>query len=177
MSAAKAKKKTARRAVKAPVRRAASRRSLPRHRQYGAIAVRLGRQNRIEVLLLTSRGTGRWVIPKGWRMRSRTPAGTARREAYEEAGVKGRLWSRRSIGSYLYSKADEKFTGEILVRVFVLVVDEQAKDWPEIRERRTRWFPVERAAALVKERELAKLLRALPRILLGQKPASAGKRP
>jgi 8-oxo-dGTP pyrophosphatase MutT (NUDIX family) len=144
---------------------------LPRHRQYGVIALRVARGDQIQALLLTSRGTGRWVIPKGWRMRDRTPAGTAQREAYEEAGVKGQFWSRRPIGSYRYSKADEKFTGEILVRVFLLVVQEQKKNWPERGERRTRWVPLRRAAAMVQERELAKLLRAVPGILRGGKAA------
>jgi len=152
---------------KAPVRR--TRPKLPRHRQYGIIPIRLGRGDQLEVLLLTSRGTGRWVIPKGWPMRNRTPAGTARREAYEEAGVKGELWSRRPVGAYRYFKDDEKFTGEILVRVFVLTVEEQKKDWPERGERRTRWFPVRAAATKVAEPELGKLLRTVPGILIRQK--------
>jgi 8-oxo-dGTP pyrophosphatase MutT (NUDIX family) len=138
---------------------------LPRHRQYGVIALRVARGDQIQTLLVTSRGTGRWVIPKGWRIRDRTPAGTAQREAYEEAGIKGQLWSRRPIGSYRYAKADEKFTGEILVRVFLMVVQEQKKDWPERAERRTRWVPLRRAATMVQERDLAKLLRAVPGIL------------
>ena len=144
------------------VRKPQARRRLPRHRQYGVIPVRLLRDGRLEVLLVTSRGTGRWVIPKGWPMRNRTPAGTAVREAYEEAGVKGRLWSKRPIGSYRYKKFDEKFTGEILVHVFVLAVETQWKEWPERRERRLRWFPLRKAAAAVKERDLAALLRSIP---------------
>jgi 8-oxo-dGTP pyrophosphatase MutT (NUDIX family) len=144
-------------------------RRLPRHRQYGAIPIRLGPRDQLEILLLTSRGTGRWVIPKGWPMRSRTPAGTAKREAYEEAGVKGQLWSRQAVGTYRYMKRDEKFTGEILVRVFVLTVEEQKKDWPERGERRTRWFSVRAAAAKVAEPGLAKLLRSVPAVLVRQK--------
>lgn len=140
---------------------------LPRHRQYGVIALRVAHGDQIQTLLLTSRGTGRWVIPKGWRMRDRTPAGTAQREAYEEAGIKGMLWSKRPVGSYRYMKTDEKFTGEILVRVFVMVVKEQKKSWPERGQRRTRWLSLRKAAALVEERELAKLLRTIPAILNG----------
>jgi 8-oxo-dGTP pyrophosphatase MutT (NUDIX family) len=164
---AKARAKT-----KAKAKRAAARPALPkvpRHRQYGVIPVRFGRGGQLQVLLLTSRGTGRWVIPKGWPMRKRTPAGTAEREAFEEAGLKGTLLSRRPVGSYRYIKEDEKFTGAILVRVFILAVEEQKKDWPEYRERRTRWFPVARAATLVQERELARLLRAIPSLVIGRK--------
>jgi 8-oxo-dGTP pyrophosphatase MutT (NUDIX family) len=153
----KAKKKVAKRALP----------KMPRHRQYGVIPVRVARGGHLQVLLLTSRGTGRWVIPKGWPMSKRTPAGTAEREAFEEAGVKGALLSRRPIGSYRYMKNDEKFTGTILVRVFILAVEEQKKDWPEAHERRTRWFPAHRAATLVRERGLARLLQAIPRFVTG----------
>jgi 8-oxo-dGTP pyrophosphatase MutT (NUDIX family) len=101
-------------------------------------------------------------------MRNRTPAGTAQREAYEEAGVKGRLLSRKPIGSFHYFKRDENLTGEILVRVFVLAVEQEKKNWPEKGERRVRWFTLRQAAALVKERELARLLRSIPQLLVRQ---------
>jgi 8-oxo-dGTP pyrophosphatase MutT (NUDIX family) len=168
IAAAMPRARTPKRATKKV--RKASGASLPRHRQYGVIALRVVRGDQIEVLLLTSRGTGRWVIPKGWRMRDRTPAETALREAYEEAGIKGLLWSARPVGSYRYVKNDERFTGEILVRVFVMVVQEQKKNWPEREERRTRWVTLRRAASLVAERDLAKLLRTMPAILSGKKP-------
>lgn len=160
---AKAKRKTRRPAARRPLP------ATPRHRQYAVIPVRFGRGGQLQVLLVTSRGTGRWVIPKGWPMRKRTPAGTAEREAFEEAGVKGYLLSRRPIGSYRYIKVDEKFTGAILVRVFILAVVEQMKVWPESRERRTRWFPVGRAATLVHERELARLIKAIPAMVIERK--------
>ena len=163
---AKVKKRTVKRATKRPHKPAA--RPAPRHRQYGAVPLRFGARDQLEVLLMTSRGTGRWVIPKGWPMPNRTPAGTARREAYEEAGVKGRLLSKKPVGSYRYAKKDE-IDGEILVRVFLLAVEQQKKDWPERGERRTRWFTIRAAAALVKERELARLLRAVPGMLVGGK--------
>jgi 8-oxo-dGTP pyrophosphatase MutT (NUDIX family) len=104
-------------------------------------------------------------------MRNRTPAGTARREAFEEAGVKGWLWSRKPIGAYRYFKQDEDFSGEILVRVFVLAVEQQKKHWPEKGERRIRWCALRQAAGLVKERELAQLLRNLPKLLVAQERA------
>jgi hypothetical protein len=88
--------------------------------------------------------------------------------------LKGHLLSRRPIGGYRYIKTDEKFTGAILVRVFLLAVEQQKKDWPESHERRTRWFPVARAAALVHERELAKLLRAVPGLLVRRKGLKEG---
>lgn len=166
---AKAKKKAGKTAAKHATAPLAGRPS----RQYGVIPVRFPRRDRVEVLLLTSRGTGRWVIPKGWPMRKRSPAGTARREAYEEAGLRGRLWSRKAAGSYRYIKSDAPHAGEILVLVFVLAVDEQLKEWPERRQRRTRWLAPRRAAALVQERDLAKLLRAIPGMVIGRNRAGA----
>jgi 8-oxo-dGTP pyrophosphatase MutT (NUDIX family) len=168
---AQAKKKAKKTAKKKAVRRATARPlpRTPRHRQYGVIPLRFGRDGRLQVLLLTSRGTGRWVIPKGWPMRKRTPAGAAEREAFEEAGLKGYLLSRRPVGSYRYLKTDEKFSGAILVRVFLLAVEQQKKEWPESHQRRTQWFPIARAAALVQERELGALLKTVPSLLVGRR--------
>jgi 8-oxo-dGTP pyrophosphatase MutT (NUDIX family) len=175
IKAKKAKKKAGKKAAKRLVApKAVSR--MPRYRQYGAIALRVGARDQLQVLLLTSRGTGRWVIPKGWPIRNRTPAGTARREAFEEAGVKGELWSKKPIGSFRYMKRDENFTGEILVQVFVLGVEQQKKDWPEKHERRVRWCSLRQAAALVKERELAKLLRNISKLLFDPKTVRARRK-
>ncbi len=155
-------KKKKRKLAQAKIARVTARRASQR-RQYGVIPVRVAaRGTRLQVLLLTSRGTGRWVIPKGWPMAKRTPAATARREAYEEAGIKGRLFSRKPVGSYRYVKSDQKALGKIEVQVFLLTVEKQKRDWPECTERRTRWFSVSRAASLVRERELAALLRTVP---------------
>ena len=141
---------------------------IPGSRQYGVIPIRFADESGLEVLLLTSRGTGRWVIPKGWPMAKRKPSGTARREAYEEAGIEGRLLSPKPVGSYRYVKGDEAALGEILVEVFLLVVERQQPEWPEREERRTRWFSVRRAASLVRERELSRLLRAVPQLVEGR---------
>ena len=108
-------------------------------------------------------------------MRRTAPAATAEREAFEEAGLRGRLWSRTPIGSYWYRKEDEDFPGAIWVRVFVLAVYEQKKGWPERPERRTSWFTVKRAASLVEEPGLSRLLRRIPKIIVAQIKASAPK--
>jgi len=108
-------------------------------------------------------------------MRRLTPAATAEREAFEEAGLKGRLWSRTPVGSYVYRKDDEDFAGSILVRVFVLAVHEQKKGWPEQPQRQTAWYAVERAASLVREPSLARLLRRIPKIVMARIRAAAPK--
>ena len=113
-----------------------------------------------DVLMITSRGTGRWIIPKGWPMPGRTLAQAALQEAWEEAGV--RAPAAQELGGYLYDKAqDEGFAIPVEVRVFVVPVETLADQWPEQAQRSRRWFPPAQAAALVAEPELAALLKGL----------------
>jgi len=113
-----------------------------------------------EVLMITSRGTGRWIIPKGWPMPDRTLAQAALQEAWEEAGV--RAAGVAELGRYHYDKAEDRgFAIPVEVRVFLAPVTGLADDYPERDERTRRWFPPAEAASLVAEPELATMLRAL----------------
>lgn len=113
-----------------------------------------------KVLLITSRGTGRWIIPKGWPMPGRSLAEAALQEAWEEAGVRAK--SGEEMGSYHYDKdQDRGFAVPVEVRVFLVAVEALAEDFPERGERRRRWFAPSEAAGLVAEPELAALLRTL----------------
>lgn len=119
------------------------------------------------VLLISSRGTGRWIIPKGWPMEGRSLAGAAAREAWEEAGVIGRI-QRSEIGRYGYQKdQDEGFSIPVDVRVFQLAVRKLAEKFPERHERERKWFPPKEAAELVAEPGLAQILNSLPMPLVG----------
>jgi 8-oxo-dGTP pyrophosphatase MutT (NUDIX family) len=113
----------------------------------------------LRVLLVTSRDTGRWVIPKGWTMKNRSDAEAAAREAYEEAGLRGDV-SERSIGLYTY---DKLMPGgprvPVAVRVFPLEVREMLRHYPETGQRRVKWFGLEGAARKVAEPELKALIR------------------
>ena len=134
-------------------------RARPR-RQYAALPVRFDAQGRVQVMLLTSRGTRRWIIPKGWPMPKVSPAAAAAREAYEEAGLEGVIDSETPIGSFCYSKGlDRGRKADVEVEVFLLIVSRQLDSWPEQAERGTRWCDPEEAAALVDEPGLAELLR------------------
>ena len=113
----------------------------------------------MEVLLLTSRDTGRWIIPKGWPGRKLTPRAAAAREAYEEAGIEGTIRPPEPIGRYHYAKQLEAGEIRIKVKVFLLHVERQLDAWPEQAERHTRWLSPEQAAELVAEPELAALMR------------------
>ena len=133
--------------------------------QYGAVCWRMHR-NKVEVLLITSRDTGRWVIPKGWPMPDRTACDAAATEAWEEAGVRGEV-SNDSLGLFSYDKVTgPKKCFACRVEVFALRVAALHTDFPERKQRRRKWFAVEKAARKVNEPELRKLLKDLPKQLL-----------
>ncbi len=121
-------------------------------------------QGRIEVLLVTSRETGRWVIPKGWPIDGLPDAEGAAREAWEEAGVKGSI-ATASLGVYFYDKVleragDASLAVPCVVSVYALHVSSLRRDFPEASERRIKWFPQDKAARKVLEPELATLIAA-----------------
>lgn len=115
----------------------------------------------MQVLLLTSRGTGRCVIPKGWPMRRLSPAAAAAREAYEEAGLESTIEGDGPIGRYHYNKQLDGGVARVEVSVFLMRVSRQLATWPEQAERETRWYDPDEAALMVAEPELAALLRGL----------------
>jgi 8-oxo-dGTP pyrophosphatase MutT (NUDIX family) len=127
--------------------------------QLAALPFRVGTTGRPEIMLLTSRETGRWVIPKGWPIKDLKPRLVAAREAYEEAGLVGSITSKRPVGIYHYEKQFAE--GGLLceVRVFLFRVDQQLDDWPEKAQRETRWLNPAEAAALVDEGGLAEIVR------------------
>ena len=129
--------------------------------QYGAICWRMHR-GKVEVLLITSRDTGRWVIPKGWPIDGLTPAGSAAREAWEEAGVEG-VVAEAGLGLFSYDKLmTPKKPLPCQVEVFALRVAKLKEKFPERGERRRKWFAAEKAARKVNEPELRHLLANLP---------------
>ena len=135
-----------------------AKRDFGRPRQFGALPWRIGELGTREVMLLTSRGTHRWVIPKGWPMKGRKPAEVASQEAYEEAGLIGRIVSKRPIGNFHYEKRLAKRAILCEVRVFLFRVERQLDDWPEKNARETKWFDAEEAADLVEEGGLAEII-------------------
>jgi 8-oxo-dGTP pyrophosphatase MutT (NUDIX family) len=138
--------------------------------QYGALCWRMHR-GKVEVLLITSRDTGRWVIPKGWPMAGLTPAEAAAREAWEEAGVEGAI-NPGDLGSFGYAKLiSPKRSLPCVVQVFSLRVTALKAKFPERKERSRKWFALEKAARNVAEPELRALLLDLPAKLTLQIPS------
>lgn len=125
--------------------------------QYGALCWR-DTDHGIEVLLITSRDTGRWVIPKGWPIPGLAPEAAAAQEAWEEAGVEGDV-SPMCLGRYGYSKTlSVSAAVPCAVAVYGLCVAEIGKRFPEAKERQRKWFPKAEAATLVAEPELAQII-------------------
>jgi 8-oxo-dGTP pyrophosphatase MutT (NUDIX family) len=136
--------------------------------QYAALPYR--RVEQVEILLVTSRDTGRWVIPKGWPMKGRKPFAAAAQEAFEEAGVEGRV-AKQEIGFYRYPKQlADGAVRQCTVHVYPLKVERQKKKWREKGQRTCQWFTLEEAAHAVQERELQDLIHLLG-ISLGSEPS------
>ena len=129
-------------------------------KQVGALCYRKTGRGGKEVLLVTSRNTGRWIIPKGWCMAGKPDHAAAEQEAWEEAGVRtGRIRSR-PIGVYDYHKTlEDGETRPCRVSVYPLEVEKTRKDFPEAEERTRRWVSPDRAAKLVQEPKLKRILR------------------
>jgi len=111
---------------------------------------------RIEIALITSMGSGRWIIPKGLIDPGETAAQTAVKETIEEAGLHGEL-SAEPIGEYRYNK----WGGTCIVQVYTLKVTHIDDDWLEADERERRWFAIEDAANAVREDDLRELIRSM----------------
>jgi 8-oxo-dGTP pyrophosphatase MutT (NUDIX family) len=137
--------------------------SAARRVQYGALPYRLSAGSRPQFMLVTSRETRRWIIPKGWPKKGKSPRHSAAREAFEEAGVVGAV-ARRSVGSFTYEKR-LKNGGAVVceVRVFPLQVRRQNKQWPEKQERLVKWLFAPQAAEKVKEPKLSAIILRLAR--------------
>ena len=128
--------------------------------QYGAVPWRESAGG-IEVLLITSRETRRWVIPKGWPIRGLAPGEIAAREAFEEAGVGG-VVSPRPLGHFDYGKLQPDGTAlPCRVEVYGLEVMIQHRSWPEQGQRDLAWLPASKAAGNVAEQRLARIIEKL----------------
>lgn len=126
--------------------------------QYAALPWRL-KGDELQILLVTSRRTRRWIIPKGWPMDGVKPTGVAAREAEEEAGITGKI-EKTAIGQYLYMKRLRN--GAELpcrVEVFPLRVTEESPDWDEMDARARRWCSINDAAGVILEPQLKMVIR------------------
>ncbi len=132
--------------------------------QIAALPVVWDKNGKLRVLMVTSRDSGRWVMPKGWQMDGKKPWHAAKIEALEEAGAIGFI-SDTEIGHYHYDKRMEDGR-KILCRVtlYPMIVDKLKSRWKERKQRKRHWFSAKKAAKLVEEKELTQLLKSLPQL-------------
>jgi 8-oxo-dGTP pyrophosphatase MutT (NUDIX family) len=127
-------------------------------RQVAALPWRRGEAG-VEVMMITSRETRRWVIPKGGLMVGKSDPQAAAQEAYEEAGIQGETLNA-VVGHFRYDKRLK--TGAVqacVVAVYPLEVLIQLGAWPEDQQRQRRWMSQAEAADSVHEADLAQLIR------------------
>lgn len=134
----------------------------PRFGRQQVAALCWRRAPQLEILLVTSLRTKRWILPKGWPETGMTLAKAAAREALEEAGVTGEV-SSEAIGHYHYIKEKAGYALPIRVDIFSLRVTRQRRHWAEKGAREIAWLPAELAAARVEERGLRPLLLDFPK--------------
>lgn len=129
-------------------------------RQLGGLCWRK-KNDRVQILLITSRETGRWVLPKGWPMADRSNEKAVAIEAWEEAGATGRVGPQ--IGQYQYDKIQFRATDRQVmvpcrVDVHAMRITDLSKRYPERKQRRRKWFDLAVAAQKVHEPDLAALI-------------------
>ncbi|MDX3901103.1 MAG: NUDIX hydrolase [Sphingobium sp.] len=141
-------------------RRGRSAGSLPQRRQIAALPYATDADGSMRILLITSRDTRRWVIPKGNRIKGVAGHRAAEIEAFEEAGIHG-IVCPTPLGRYRYDKKRRNGgVREATVEVFPLAVTGQLPHWPEQGERELCWFPVAEAAKAVDEPDLQSIIAA-----------------
>lgn len=133
-------------------------------RQAAAIPVCRTPDGELQVCLIRRRQSGSWGIPKGFPDPGDSLGEAALREAYEEAGISGRLVGE-AVGTYTYSKAGSRY----IVAVFVMEVSEEERTWPEAWLRVRAWHDLERALSLLRRHPVSPLFdRVRARIAEGQ---------
>jgi 8-oxo-dGTP pyrophosphatase MutT (NUDIX family) len=124
--------------------------------QYAALPWRVS-SGRLEILLITTLNTHRWIVPKGWPIAMLSPCQCAAREALEEAGVSGNV-SDRPVGSFRYFKRRKHDIVPCRVEVFALEVTAQRRTWAEKAARQYRWCSLDDALAIVGEPGLRQVI-------------------
>jgi 8-oxo-dGTP pyrophosphatase MutT (NUDIX family) len=126
--------------------------------QTGALPWRLDRNRRFEVLLVTGRRSGRWTVPKGWPMPGKSLSEAAAQEAFEEAGVMGKV-DPEPLGSFRHSKQNLPIGDlEVSILVHLMYVERELSEWPEVEQRERKWFTAEEAVERVGSKELGELI-------------------
>ena len=124
--------------------------------QFAALCYRI-KDDKLQFCIVTSRRSKRWIVPKGWPMHGETPMDAAATEAFEEAGVRGKIYPR-PIGVFSYYKVRSQDELPCIAVVYPLKVKKILKRWPEDRERERKWVSRKKAAQMVDDPELSVII-------------------
>lgn len=125
--------------------------------QFAALCWRM-KGKKVQICLVTSRGSGRWILPKGWPMHNETPAQAAATEAWEEAGIRGQAIDF-CLGAYSYIKPIGNVPAPVVVMIYPVAVTNIHDDWPEAKSRKRKWMRPKKAAAKLSDHGLRKIVR------------------
>lgn len=138
-----------------------------RFQQVAALPFRRGKDGSIDVVLVTTRDSGRWILPKGWPIKGLKKCEAAETEAMEEAGLIGKV-ARKAFGQFTYRKQFPKGTEAVTVDVYPLEIVRQKSSWLEKGQREVRFFSVDEAADRVSDAGVGDLIRAFAESLQGR---------
>ncbi len=128
--------------------------------QLAAIPLRVNDGGELQIMLVTSRGTRRFIVPKGWPIKGKSARQAVLIEAHEEAGVVGKAL-KRPVGSYCYWKRLSTSFIHIVVTTYLIEVTEELEAWQETGTRQRAWLTPTDAAVLIDEPKLSTLIRNL----------------
>ena len=117
------------------------------------------RKGEVEICVVTSRGTRRWILPKGWPIPGRSAAAAAKVEAWEEAGLRGSV-APMPLGHYRYIKQTETADIPVVATLYGMRVTGMARNYPERGQRKRKWLSPKKAAARLTEPDLAQIVRS-----------------
>ncbi|MCC5876080.1 MAG: NUDIX hydrolase [Candidatus Sumerlaeia bacterium] len=143
----------------------------PARRQSGVLPYR-SHSKGIQVLLITSRSTGAWIVPKGNVEPYLSPRDSAMKEAWEEAGIQGEIHPKPTVLTWEYRKGDS----HVAIDLFPMRVKETASIWPEFLDRKRKWMSLSKAIEKVEDPSLKGLLRTLPKMISSIKAPNSDKR-
>lgn len=161
--------------IKSPKGLAVAKATLEKFRQVAALPYRLTAHG-YEVVLITTRDSGRWILPKGWPIKGLKRHESAETEAMEEAGLIGSA-APKAVGRFTYIKQFPKRQEKVLVDVFPLAIERQLDDWQEKGQREVRFFNPVDAAALVSDAGVGDLILTFFVDLAKKKAAGTSKVP
>jgi 8-oxo-dGTP pyrophosphatase MutT (NUDIX family) len=135
-------------------------------RQAGAIPYTVV-QGEVVFLLITSRGSGRWIFPKGDQIQGLEPWDAAAQEAMEEAGIEGEV-DPRPLGVYRTFKTLAIRRRVIEVELYPLRVTRQFDDWPEKSHRHRHWAILPETKRLLSDQQIAQMVIRLSQRVRGE---------